>query len=62
MIKGINKKSSKNSLDEVLLKRELLDLINAGLNLSEASKYLAKKYNLKKRLIYNMQNKELDLN
>ena len=62
VIKGINKKSSKNSLDEVLLKRELLDLINAGLNLSEASKYLAKKYNLKKRLIYNMQNKELDLN
>ena len=62
VIKGINKKSSKNSFDEVLLKRELLDLINAGLNLSEASKYLAKKYNLKKRLIYNMQNKELDLN
>ena len=62
VIKGINKKGSKNSFDEVLLKRELLDLINAGLNLSEASKYLAKKYNLKKRLIYNMQNKELDLN
>ena len=56
VIKGINKKSSKNSFDEVLLKRELLDLINAGLNLSEASKYLAKKYNLKKRLIYNMYN------
>ena len=62
VIKGINKKGSKNSFDEVLLKRELLDLINAGLNLSEASKYLAKKYNLKKRLIYNIQNKELDLN
>ncbi len=62
VIKGINKKNLKTSIDEIELKRELYDLIDAGLNLSEASKYLAKKYNLKKRLIYNMRNKETDLN
>ena len=31
-----------------------IDLIDAGLTLSQASKYLAKKYNLAKRIIYNM--------
>ena len=54
VIKGINKNNFKNSLDEITLKKELHDLIDAGLNLSEASKYLAKKYDQKKRFIYSM--------
>jgi len=37
-----------------LLKKELQELINAGLSLSAASKYLAKKKNLKKSIIYNL--------
>ncbi len=36
------------------LKKELNDLINAGLTLSSASKYLAKKNGLKKSQIYNL--------
>ena len=35
--------------------KELKELINAGLNLSAASKYLAKKNGLKKSLIYNLK-------
>ena len=53
IVKGINKKSEQeiNTLD---LKKELSDLINAGLSLSAASKYLSKKTGIKKRLIYNL--------
>ena len=40
--------------DKSYLKRELHDLIDAGLTLSAASKYLAKKNNLKKSTIYNL--------
>jgi len=40
--------------DKSYLKRELHDLIDAGLTLSAASKYLAKKKNLKKSTIYNL--------
>ena len=40
--------------DKSYLKRELHDLIDAGLTLSSASKYLAKKNNLKKSIIYNL--------
>ena len=57
VIKGKNKKILKTSVDEIALKKELYALIDAGLNLSETSKYLAKKYNLEKRLIYSMYNK-----
>ena len=53
VIKGIQKKTS-SELNLIELKKELNDLIEAGLSLSAASKYLAKKYNLKKRLIYNL--------
>ena len=53
VIKGIDKKNLQTSFNEIELKKELHGLIDAGLNLSEASKYLAKKNNLKKRLIYN---------
>ena len=54
VIKGdetINKTSIYNKYE---LKKELDDLINAGLTLSKASKYLAKKYNLIKSVIYNI--------
>ena len=51
VINGIKQVSK---FDNRELKKELNDLINAGLSLSAASKYLAKKNNLKKSLIYNM--------
>ena len=40
--------------DKFNLRKELHELVNAGLSLSAASKYLAKKKNLKKRLIYDL--------
>ena len=54
VIKGINKKIKNLEFDESELKKELKDLIIAGLSLSQASKYLAKKNNLSKSVIYNM--------
>ena len=54
VIKGKNKTKQNTKFNEFELKKELNDLINAGLKLSEASKYLAKKHNLKKSQIYNM--------
>ena len=54
VIKGVNKKNNSPGLDKILLKRELNDLINAGISLSSASKYLAKKNNCKKSEIYNL--------
>ena len=36
------------------LKKELYELVNAGMTLPAASKYLAKKNNLKKSIVYNM--------
>ncbi len=53
VIKGLQK-SSYQDLDIPFLRRELKDLINAGLSLSAASKYLAKKNNLAKSQIYNI--------
>ncbi len=54
IIKGIKKITNKefNLLD---LRKELNDLIDAGLSLSDASKYLAKKNGIKKSLIYNLK-------
>ncbi|MDC3045181.1 16S rRNA (cytidine(1402)-2'-O)-methyltransferase [Prochlorococcus sp. AH-736-B04] len=40
--------------DKFVIKKDLNDLISAGLSLSSASKYLAKKNGLKKSEIYNM--------
>ena len=54
VIKGIKKIKQNDYLNKVELRMELLELINAGLNLSAASKYLAKKNNLKKSIIYNL--------
>ena len=53
VIKGICKDKNQviNKLD---LKRDLKELTNAGLSLSAASKYLAKKYGIKKSIIYNL--------
>ena len=54
VIKGINKKKEPEfKLSE--LKKDLNDLIKAGLSLSSASKYLSKKHGLKKSLIYNLK-------
>ncbi len=52
VIKGIGKKESE--FNEFLLRKELDELINAGLSLSSASSYLAKKKNLTKNKIYNL--------
>ena len=43
--------------NEDYLKKEINALLNAGLNLSSASKYLAKRENISKRTIYNLYNK-----
>ena len=53
VIKGICKEKNQeiNKLD---LKRDLKELTKAGLSLSGASKYLAKKYGIKKSIIYNL--------
>ena len=53
VIKGLEK-SNRIDLNKAQLKKELDELINAGLSLSAASKYLAKKKNLTKNLIYNL--------
>ena len=53
VIKGEN--SLRNlEFDKYKLEKELKELIEAGLSLSAASKYLAKKNNLKKSIIYKM--------
>ena len=53
IIKGLND-SENNQFDLLFLKRELNELINAGLSVSAASKYLAKKNGLSKNIIYNL--------
>ena len=52
VIQGIKKRDLKP--DKSIIKKELNDLINAGLSLSAASKYLAKRNGLKKSEIYKM--------
>ena len=53
VIKGI-KKPKKNFINDTSeIRKELIELVNAGLSLSEASKYLARKKNLSKREVYN---------
>lgn len=54
VIKGTVKTNLESEFDKNELKKELKDLINAGLTLSKASKYLAKKKNLVKSVIYNI--------
>jgi len=52
VIKGIRKKDF--NPNKSIIKKDLNDLINAGLSLSAASKYLAKKNGLKKSEVYNL--------
>ena len=52
VIKGIDNNDKK--LNNYDLKKELIELINAGLSLSAASKYIAKKRNVRKSIIYNL--------
>ena len=53
VLKGVNKQQ-KDEFNSLLLKKDLSELIKAGLSLSGASKYLAKKYGIKKSVIYNL--------
>ena len=53
VIKG-RKKGSDLKINKSDLKKELSELINAGLSLSAASKYIAKKRGIKKSEIYNL--------
>ena len=53
VVKGVNK-NKKSEFDRFELREELIGLIDAGLSLSKASKYLAKKNNLTKSTIYNL--------
>ena len=53
VIKG-NRKETKQELNKSDLKRDLNELTNAGLTLSAASRYLAKKHGIKKSIIYNL--------
>ena len=52
VIKGVRKKDF--NPNKSIIKKDLNDLINAGLSLSAASKYLSKKNGLKKSEIYKM--------
>ena len=53
VIKGAKKKKDL-AINELDLKKELNELIQAGLSPSAASKYLAKKSSIKKNIIYNL--------
>ena len=53
VISGIHKEKNEE-INKSDLKKDLNELINAGLSLSAASKYLAKKYGIKKSIIYNL--------
>ena len=53
VIRG-NRKEAKQELNKSDLKRDLNELTNAGLTLSAASRYLAKKHGIKKSIIYNL--------
>ena len=54
VIQGQDKANSLIKFDKTQLNKDLNELIKAGLSLSSASKYLAKKNNLSKNLIYKL--------
>jgi len=54
VINGTNKSKHNIASDDFEIKNDLHDLTNAGLSLSAASKYLAKKNKIPKSIIYNM--------
>ena len=53
VIKGFKKDPNKE-VDTIILKEELKELVKAGLSLSSAARYLAKKKNIPKSIIYNL--------
>ena len=53
IIKG-KAEGENDEFNKIKVKKDLQELIKAGLSLSAASKYLAKKLNLSKNLIYNL--------
>jgi len=53
VIRGIHKDKNEE-INKSDLKKDLNELTKAGLSLSAASKYLAKKYGIKKSIIYNL--------
>ena len=57
VIKGAKKIKQNGCPNKLELKKDLDELTKAGLNLSSASKYLAKKNNLKKSVIYDIYKK-----
>ena len=54
VIKG-SRQEKNHQIKDYDIKVDLHELINAGLTLSAASKYLAKKYGIKKSIIYNLK-------
>ena len=54
VIKGINQTNKNFEVDYSELRKDLHELIEAGLSLSSASRYLAKKNKLSKNLIYSL--------
>ena len=54
VVKGIKKNKINDEFDKKTLKKELKELTEAGLSLSAASRYLAKRNNLSKNFIYNL--------
>ena len=54
VLKG-NNKANNSEIDVSFLRKELDELINSGLSKSAASKYLAKKFNLRRNLLYNLK-------
>ena len=58
VIKGIKKANQNQNYNTEELKKDLFELKKAGLNLSAASKYLAKKNNLQKSIIYDLYQKK----
>ena len=55
VVKGIDNDSN-SEMNNSILREELYELTNAGLSLSAASRYLAKKNNISKSIIYNLYN------
>ncbi len=54
VIGGLKDSKQSSNLDEINLRKELIELIDAGLSPSSASKYLAKKNKLSKNFVYNL--------
>ena len=54
VINGKDKSNNNSEFDSFEIKKDLNDLTKAGLSLTAASKYLAKKNNLAKSTVYNM--------